>query len=296
MLVLSALLVSAPAALACRGQARHTVDRVVVGQTPALQSLESLGISGESLAESASRLLVAAPGFVPAAQAGAGARRFLAQVSVERAEVRAGATVTATSAHVMLAVSLEPLNGGSALRETGHGSAPIAGGPQGLRAALEQATTSALQVVVASFSAQLAAEQKRKSELVKDLGSSQAGVREHAMRVLADRGERDAVPALIARLRDRDPEIRERAVGALAQLRDQRAVGPLIELVHRRDAQYVAQMALIIGDIGGPEARAWLLTMSSGHPDQAVRRAAHEALTEMDARELHAAADGRQGR
>jgi hypothetical protein len=55
-------------------------------------------------------------------------------------------------------------------------------------------------------------------------------------------------------------------------------------------------MALIIGDIGGAEARAWLLTMAWGHPDATVRGVAHQALTEMEARELHAAADGRGAR
>jgi hypothetical protein len=46
----------------------------------------------------------------------------------------------------------------------------------------------------------------------------------------------------------------------------------------------VANLARILGDIGGPDARAWLLTMTSGHPDEVVRGAAREALAEMSAR------------
>jgi len=106
--------------------------------------------------------------------------------------------------------------------------------------------------------------------------------------VLADRGARDAVPPLMARLRDSDPEVAERAVGALAQLRDARAVPALIELAHHRDGPYVANLAHVVGDIGGADAKAWLLTMASGHPDEVVRVAAREALTEMSIKAPHA--------
>jgi hypothetical protein len=40
-----------------------------------------------------------------------------------------------------------------------------------------------------------------------------------------------------------------------------------------------------VGDIGGADAQAWLLTIASGHPDEVVRGAAKEALAEMSARE-----------
>jgi HEAT repeat protein len=110
-------------------------------------------------------------------------------------------------------------------------------------------------------------------------------VRDQAVRALAERGDKEAVPALVQRLKDSDPEVVERTVGALAQLRDARAVPGLIELTRHRDAPYVANVARIVGDLGGPEARAWLLTLSSGHPDDVVRGAANEALAELSARE-----------
>ena len=273
---------------ACRADSRCAVERVLVAQTPALQGLEQTGIGAADLAGVAGRLLDAAPGFVQASRAKGDARRFVAQVSVHRAEVRAGAGGAGPSAHVVLTVSLESIDGQPALREIGRGSAPIGAGAEALRGALERAARFALEGAVSSFSAQLAAEHKKTPELVRDLGSPDAGIREHAIRVLGARGDRDAVPALVARLQDSDPAVRERAVGALAQLRDPRAVNPLIALVHRRDAQYVAQMARIIGDIGGPDAEAWLLTMAWGHPDEVVRSAAHEALADMNARELPA--------
>jgi hypothetical protein len=50
----------------------------------------------------------------------------------------------------------------------------------------------------------------------------------------------------------------------------------------------VANLARIIGDLGGPDARAYLLTLASGHPDPQVRSAAQQALDDMAAREAEA--------
>jgi HEAT repeat protein len=105
--------------------------------------------------------------------------------------------------------------------------------------------------------------------------------------VLADRKNPAAVPGLITRLQDPDPGIADRAVGALAQIGDPRGVGPIIELSRRREGPFVAQMVRAVGDIGGPEAEAYLETMASGHPDPLVAQAAQEALR--DARRRRAA-------
>jgi hypothetical protein len=277
------------ALLACSRGPRYAVDRVVVVPSPAMRSLESAGIAGATLGATATRQLEKTSSFVSPDSAGTSARRFLAQVEVERAEVRAATGTSGTSAHVTVTVSLEPLDGGSGLREIGRGSALLDPGPAGLRVGLEKAALNAVGSAINAFSMQLAAEKKKSPELLRDLASKDPGVRDHAMRVLAARGDREAVPALLERLRDPDPAARERAIGALAQLRDPRAVSALIELVHRREPQYVAQVARIIGDIGGDDARAWLLTMAYGHPEEVVRSAAHEALADMKARELHAA-------
>jgi hypothetical protein len=284
------------ALIACRGQASYAVDRVVVAPSPAMRSLEAAGVGSDTLSATALRVLEKTSGFVAVRNDGTSARRFLAQIEVERAEARAGSGVAGASAHVTVTVSLEPLDGGSTLREVGRGSALVDPGATGLRVGLDKAATAAVGAAINAFSLQLAAEHKKSPELLRDLASKEPSVRDHAMRVLAARGDREAVPALLDRLRDPDPVARERAVGALAQLRDPRAVKGLVELAHRRDAPYVAEMAHIIGDIGGEDASGWLLTMAYGHPDAVVRAAAQEALAEMKARELHAARTERPSR
>lgn len=281
---LAGALLALLALAACRGRSGYSVERMAVAQSAATERLESVGVTRETLAQDASRLFDVTPGFVPAGEARGKTRRFLGRLHVLRAEALSAGPDTGAVAHVVVTVELAPVDGEPALREMGRAAEPVGSEPGALRTALERAAAAAMERAVGAFSLQLTAERKRSSELVKDLSSPEARVRDHAVRVLAERGERDAVPALAAVLRDPDPEIAERAVGALAQLRDPRAVPALIDLAHHRDAPYVANLARILGDIGGPDARAWLLTMTSGHPDEVVRGAAREALAEMSAR------------
>ncbi len=165
------------------------------------------------------------------------------------------------------------------MREVARASEPVRRGEPEL-AALRRALAGATRRAAAGLAVGLAEAAKPDREVIADLDSGDSRVRDYAVRVLADRKNPAAVPALIARLRDPDPELVERAVGALDQIRDPRAVEPLIELSHRREGPFVAQLARIIGDIGGPEADAYLLTLASGHPEPIVRRAAKQALAE----------------
>ena len=274
----------AAAFCACHSQPRYAVERLVVADTDGSQRLERAGVPGDALREEALRVLARAPGFAGAKARGA--HRLVGQIIVQRADAFSGGPGGAAVAHVALTVELASEQGELALRETGRAAEPVGAGPEALRAALDRAARAAIARAVDSFSLQVAAERKRTSELMKDLDSTEARVRDQAVRALAERGDPTAVPGLISRLKDSDPEVRERAVGALAQLRDARAVPALIELSRRRDGPYVANLVRIVGDIGGPDARAWLLTLSSGHPDDVVRGAATEALSELAARDL----------
>jgi HEAT repeat protein len=175
-----------------------------------------------------------------------------------------------------------PGTGGEAVREIGTAFASLGGAPpaEAWRAALRQASRRAAEGLALAF----AEEAKSPEKIIADLDSKDPRVRDHAVRVLADRKSSVAVPALIARLRDDDPRIVQRAVGALAQIGDERAVGPLIDLSRGGDAALTARLARLIADIGGAEAEGYLLTVEAGHADPLVRRAAREGLGEMRAR------------
>jgi len=264
------------------GRSRVNVESVRVAQGALAGPLREAGLDGAAL-EGTARDALARAGF----RIGPGGQRaYRARVDV--LAVRVVPTAGRVRVEVALAIELSPLRAGDQiLAETGVAEAELAESPdRAWRAAVEAAASVAAEGLALAFAEQ----RKGEAQLVADLSSKDARVREHAVRVLGERGAATAVPALVARLEDDDPDVVHRAVGALAQIRDPRAVKPLIDLARGGEAPQTARLARIIGDIGGPEAEGYLLTLESGHPDGRVRRAAREALAEMATRAEGAAA------
>ncbi len=156
--------------------------------------------------------------------------------------------------------------------------------------AFRGALDAALARAVAQLVLELDAARKPDTQLIADLSSPDGGVRDCAVRQLADRRNPAAVPALIERLRDPDKQVVLRAMGALEALRDPRAVKPLIDLTERQDPAFVTQVVYVIGAIGGGDAEAFLYTLENGSQDPQVRVAAAEATAEL--RRKRAAPDG----
>jgi HEAT repeats len=281
---LAAALVVASLAACSRGPGKIHVRTVRVADGAVTPALREVGIDEAALADAA-RAALRSVGFA----FGEGARAHIAEVSGASVRLAApNASAGAPRLEIAVEVALVPTDGGEpgAVRETGTAAAPLGGGDPAVasRAALAQAAQRAAESLLLGF----AEEAKPIDKLIADLDARDARIRDHAVRVLADRrsAATAAVPALIARLKDKDedPRIVHRAVGALAQIGDPRAVGPLIDLSRNGDAALAARVARLIGDIGGPEAEGYLLTLEAGHPDPRVRKAAREALGEMRAR------------
>ncbi len=163
------------------------------------------------------------------------------------------------------------------------------------QAAYRAALDAALKQAASDLLLQADAAKKSEPELVADLASTDAGLRDSAVRQLADRKSPAAVPALIERLKDPDREVVLRAMGALQAIRDQRAVKPLIELSERQDPAFVAQVIYVIGDLGGPEAEAFLFTQQNGSPEPQVRVAAAEASQTLQRRRTERRGDKGKG-
>ncbi len=269
-----------------RGPGAIHVGTVRIAGGALAPALREAGLD-ESALEGAARSALAANGFA----FGEGSRSYRAEVSVvsvRLAPPNASGGPPRVELSVELALSPAASVEGSGARETGTAAAPLAGGDpaSAWRSALAQAAQRAAEGLVLAF----AEEGKSLEKVLADLGSKDARVRDHAVRVLADRRSASAVPALVARLRDEDPKVVHRAVGALAQIGDERAVSPLIELSRTADVALTARLARLIGDIGGAEAEGYLLTVEAGHPDPRVRKAAGEALGEMRARAVQGGA------
>jgi hypothetical protein len=153
--------------------------------------------------------------------------------------------------------------------------------PAARHAAFESALEASLREAVVALAAQIDARHKTDEALLSDLTSPDPRVRDYAIRVLADRRSPAAVPQLIARLQDQNPEIARRAAGALIAIGDRRAVSPLIEMTRHRRAEDVGPILYAIASLGGAEAEAFLFTLESGAADEETRRAAQGAYQDL---------------
>lgn len=268
----------------CQRGGLPEVGTVRVAQGALSDPLREAGLTGEAL-ERAARDGLAAAGF----GLSGGEKAHRARLDVVAVRLAPGGTLTQppqVQIAVELVLSPPPGRELPEHRGAGAGAAPFSSGVQG---AWSGALADATREAASALAVAVRAEAKTPEALIADLDAPDARVREAAIRVLAERRNPAAVPALVARLADPDVEVRHRAVGALALIRDPRAVGPLIDVSREGDPAFTARLARIIGDIGGSEARGYLLTLEAGHEDGRVRSAAREALAEMDRRSADAA-------
>jgi len=250
--------------------------------------VETIRIAGGSLAAAAevgldqaaveglARTALAEAGFAAAPGDGPSYR-----LVVELGSLRLGPGAGGQGLMACVSVNLDlgPTKGGGAepgRRERGAGTARV--GADGPGPAVRQALAQALGEAARGLRIGLSADAKPVAALLADLDSPDRRVRERAAEALGERRDPAAVPALLKRLGDGDAQVVHKTVGALARIRDQRAVTALIDLARDGDPAITLRMVAIVGDIGGPDAQGWLLTMEQAHPDPRVRAAATEAL------------------
>jgi hypothetical protein len=257
------------------------VTGVAVGPGMGTARLETLGLDRDALRQSALGALARTQGFrTGPEEPGTRDRRCRATVALVDARARTSSGSGSTLLEVLVSLDVDVADGPESLREVVRNAETLRPG-EDPRTALRRAVDGAAARAAAGLVLAIAESDKPDAEVIRDLDSADPKVRELAVQVLAERRNPAALPGLVARLQDPDPELVERAVGALARLRDPRAVGPLIELTRRREGPFVAQLVRIIGDVGGPDAEAYLETLRVGHPDPDVQAAATRALADL---------------
>jgi hypothetical protein len=162
----------------------------------------------------------------------------------------------------------------------GLGEAPVVQDtPAGRQAAMRTALESALRQVTESTVLQLAALERTDEVLLQDLRASDSRIQEFALRTLAERRHPAAAPLLIERLKEAtDVEGVRKAMGTLVEMKARAAVPVLIDLARGRDIGFVQEIVFAVGEIGGPEAEAYLYTVAQGHDAPSVQAAAQQAL------------------
>jgi hypothetical protein len=113
------------------------------------------------------------------------------------------------------------------------------------------------------------------------LESEQSERRLYVLRALRERSADELMPQVLKLLNDSDPEIILEAIGVLVAHKEQRAVTPLIRLVEGKDQVFLLQVITALSEIGGPVARGYLFTVSSGYTSPLIRERATEALHQL---------------
>jgi hypothetical protein len=172
----------------------------------------------------------------------------------------------------MVSVRLRPLGSAPAFEATG-----MAPGDDPVQAVLD-AFDDAWRVIGHERELDVASD----DDLIAALGDADPRIRDFVIVRLGDRKLKASVDAL-CKLLDGEPksELILRAIGSLVAIGDARAVDPLIKLSERKDPEMVLQIVYAVGAIGGRTAEGYLVTMASGHPVEAVRKGAEQALDEM---------------
>lgn len=108
-----------------------------------------------------------------------------------------------------------------------------------------------------------------------------------AVRVLGARKSQAAIPALVRVLQDDDRMLAVHALGALSAAEPEgdnktKVVQAIIAFAEAKATIIRKQAIAAVGRIDVPLSRAWLWTMSGGHPDDDVRARARDALAALD--------------
>ena len=104
-----------------------------------------------------------------------------------------------------------------------------------------------------------------------------------AVRILGSRRERAAVETLSKVLMGGDKELGPIALAALTNIGDPGAVDAVIAYSDRQPAPVVKQCIEAVRSMASPRGRAWLFTLSTGHPDSDVQQQASAALAALEA-------------
>lgn len=177
----------------------------------------------------------------------------------------------------------------------GLGEAPVLEDtPAGRQAAMRAALEAVLRQVTDSAALQLGALERTDEVLVQELRADDTRIREFALRTLAERQHPAAAPLLIDRLKESsDGDVLRKTIGVLVEMKARVAVPALIDLARGRDNGFVQELVFAVGEIGGPEAEAYLYTVAQGHDAPAVQAAAQQALETLYASRKHITAEAR---
>jgi len=149
------------------------------------------------------------------------------------------------------------------------------------RAGFQRLTERTADDLVALYVARQRLWQAAAPAIVEALGAPDLESRVEAVRVVAARQLRQAIPKLLTMLEDEDEGVRDAALGALVVLRERGAVKVLAKSRQMRDAREMRKILDAMGTLGGREAKDYLGFVAETHDDEEIREMATSALERM---------------
>ena len=151
-----------------------------------------------------------------------------------------------------------------------------------------QPVMEAAAATVATMARALSAEERVRSgppeELRKALAGDDDDLRLWALELARERKPRDLVDDIGKLLGSKDPDVRERALGALLSIGDPRAAGAIADHARTDDLQFLRNAIDAVAALGGQDAIDWLEFLAGGHSDPDIRAQAGRALERARAR------------
>jgi hypothetical protein len=129
-------------------------------------------------------------------------------------------------------------------------------------------------------------------ELLALLKGKDADLKLAAVRALGPRRAPESLAPLGALLADPDEEMRDAAIGALLATGDPRAVPFLTRSTTFSDTVQLRKVMFAVGELGGPEAVAFLQLIASGHDDEEIKALARRMADKLAGQDKAPATDG----
>ncbi len=117
--------------------------------------------------------------------------------------------------------------------------------------------------------------------VVAALASKSHEVQLEAIEACGERKLLGCTDPILPLLKQEDLELRDRAIGALGRIGDRRAVRPLTEVTKFGEVDELPKILEALATIGGPEARAYLEFVASGHDQPRIRDRAKKLVDAM---------------
>ena len=241
-------------------------------------------LDAEALSAKARDTLAKSSGFSVGAGDSNGPRyRLVAEVRVDDAsavDAKKG-TLHAFVAAKLIPVAAEPgalsFEQAAAAEGVYDGDKDSAGGRTQAR---QRHAEHALEDVVRGLGARLKLAYGSSADLNRALDGKDEDLRDEAMRIASERRDRGLTDQVVKLLKESgsDQATRDRAIGTLGAIGDPRAVHPLTEAAQFRDWSELPKVLDARASIGGPEARAYLEFVATGHESDEIREMAKRAL------------------